>query len=88
MSRPALVLFDLDEVLVGYDHAARVAHLARATGTSAEAAHEALYTSGFERDADRGVHGAFRRDRHGRLEGFHRRVADLPVDVAQEDKGA
>ncbi len=55
MNRPALVLFDLDEVLVGYDHAARVAHLARATGTSAEAVHAALYTSGFERDADRGL---------------------------------
>lgn len=55
MSRPALVLFDLDEVLVGYDHAARVAHLAQATGTTPEAAHDALYTSGLERDADRGL---------------------------------
>ena len=55
MSRPALVLFDLDEVLVGYDHAARVAHLARATGTTPDAAHHALFTSGFERDADRGL---------------------------------
>lgn len=55
MNRPALVLFDLDEVLVGYDHAARVAHLARATGTTPGAAHDALYTSGLERDADRGL---------------------------------
>lgn len=55
MNRPTLVLFDLDEVLVGYDHGARVAHLAQATGTSAEAVHAALYISGFERDADRGL---------------------------------
>lgn len=55
MNRPALVLFDLDEVLVGYDHAARIAHLAQATGTTPEATHDALYASGLERDADRGL---------------------------------
>ncbi len=77
MSRPALVLFDLDEVLVGYDHAARVAHLARATGTSAEAAHEALYTSGFERDADRGLF-----DGPQTLAEFSRRLgADVTLEV-------
>ncbi len=32
MSRPALVLFDLDDVLVGYDHAARLAALSLRTG--------------------------------------------------------
>ncbi len=55
MNRPALVLFDLDDVLAGYDHAARIAHLAGATGTPPERVHDALYTSGFERDADRGL---------------------------------
>jgi FMN phosphatase YigB (HAD superfamily) len=29
MSRPALVLFDLDDVLVGYDHRARIETMAR-----------------------------------------------------------
>lgn len=76
MNRPALVLFDLDEVLAGYDHAARVTHLAQATGTTPEAAHDALYTSGLERDADRGL-----LDGAQTLAEFSRRLgADIALD--------
>lgn len=54
MSRPALVLFDLDDVLVGYDHAKRLATLSGRTGTTAKVAHRALFTAGVEKAADRG----------------------------------
>ncbi|HEU0153215.1 MAG TPA: HAD-IA family hydrolase [Arenimonas sp.] len=55
MSRPALVLFDLDDVLVGYDHARRLATLAERTGTTPKVAHRALFTAGVEKAADQGV---------------------------------
>lgn len=54
MSRPALVLFDLDDVLVGYDHARRLATLSERTGASAKAVHRALFATGVERSADAG----------------------------------
>lgn len=54
MSRPALVLFDLDDVLVGYDHARRLATLAERTGASPKAVHRALFTAGVEKSADAG----------------------------------
>lgn len=54
MSRPALVLFDLDDVLVGYDHAKRLATLSRRTGTTPKVAHRALFTAGVEKTADQG----------------------------------
>jgi putative hydrolase of the HAD superfamily len=54
MSRPALVLFDLDDVLVGYDHATRLATLAERTGTTPRLAHRALFTDGVEKAADQG----------------------------------
>jgi putative hydrolase of the HAD superfamily len=55
VSRPALVLFDLDDVLVGYDHARRLATLSERTGTTPKAAHRALFLSGVEKAADQGV---------------------------------
>ncbi len=54
MARPALVLFDLDDVLVGYDHRARIETMARRTGTHVECVHRALFESGVEAAADRG----------------------------------
>lgn len=55
MNRPALVLFDLDDVLVGYDHARRLATLSERTGTTPKVAHRALFASGVEKAADQGV---------------------------------
>lgn len=54
MSRPALVLFDLDDVLVGYDHAKRLASLSERTGIAPKIAHRALFTAGVEKAADAG----------------------------------
>lgn len=54
MSAPALVLFDLDDVLVRYSHAERIGTMARRTGTTPEAVHRALFESGVELAADRG----------------------------------
>ncbi len=55
---PALVLFDLDGVLVHYDHEARLASLARSTGKSAGEVKAALFDSGLEADSDRGRYTA------------------------------
>ncbi len=54
MSRPALVLFDLDDVLVGYDHALRLAALSSRTGIGTKDVHRALFTAGVEKAADEG----------------------------------
>lgn len=54
MSRPALVLFDLDDVLVGYDHAVRLAALSSRTGIAPKDVHRALFTAGVEKSADEG----------------------------------
>ena len=54
MSRPALVLFDLDDVLVGYDHAARLAALSSRTGIAPKAVHRALFATGVEKAAEEG----------------------------------
>lgn len=54
MRRPALVLFDLDGVLVHYDHAARVRELARRTGAGDDQVEQALFGSGLETAADAG----------------------------------
>lgn len=56
-ARPALLLFDLDDVLVHYDHARRCAALARALGGAADPAalHAALFgPAGLESGCDRG----------------------------------
>jgi len=54
VNRPALVLFDLDNVLVGYDHAVRLAALSARTGIAPQVAHRALFTTGVEKAADEG----------------------------------
>ena len=54
MSRPALVLFDLDDVLVGYDHALRLSALSARTGIAPKEVHRALFTAGVEKAADEG----------------------------------
>jgi putative hydrolase of the HAD superfamily len=54
VSRPALVLFDLDDVLVGYDHTKRLATLSERTGTTPKVAHRALFTAGVEKSAEQG----------------------------------
>lgn len=54
MNRPALVLFDLDDVLVGYDHAVRLTALSSRTGIAPKDVHRALFTAGVEKAADQG----------------------------------
>lgn len=51
---PALVLFDLDDVLVRYDRPRRLAALARRTGTTPAAVQAALFDSGLEHESDCG----------------------------------
>ncbi|HEY4559985.1 MAG TPA: hypothetical protein VIG54_04490 [Lysobacter sp.] len=51
---PSLVLFDLDGVLVDYDRAARVAHLAAAIDVDAVDLHAVLFDSGLEDRFDAG----------------------------------
>ena len=51
---PSLVLFDLDGVLVDYDRAARVAHLAAAIDVDAAALYAVLFDSGLEDRFDAG----------------------------------
>lgn len=77
MRRPALVLFDLDGVLVHYEHAPRVRALAERCGASPEAVAAALFDSGLEREADLG-----RTDTHGLLATLS---AALGVRVRLED---
>ncbi|GAB2506873.1 HAD family hydrolase [Lysobacter humi (ex Lee et al. 2017)] len=52
---PALVLFDLDGVLVEYDRARRVRYLAQATGAPEPVVHQALFDSGLEARFDAGT---------------------------------
>jgi len=54
MAVPALVLFDLDNVLARYDRAARLAALATRAGKSAEQVKAALFDSGLEDESDLG----------------------------------
>lgn len=55
---PALVLFDLDGVLVHYDQEARLASLAKSAGKDAAAVKAALFDSRLEADSDRGQYTA------------------------------
>lgn len=52
--RPALVLFDMDDVLCDYDRPARAAHFARLAGRTTDEVLAAIWHSGFETLADRG----------------------------------
>lgn len=63
MSRPACVLFDLDDTLVRYDHEARLRTLATRCGVEPARVADALTASGLERDSDLGLFDA---DGHAR----------------------
>ncbi|WDS35755.1 HAD-IA family hydrolase [Pseudoxanthomonas sp.] len=52
---PALVLFDLDDVLACYDRRLRLMELARRSGTSPAAVQAALFDSGLEHESDIGL---------------------------------
>lgn len=54
MTRPACVLFDLDETLVRYDHEIRVRTLAARCGAAPEDVEAQLFASGLERETDFG----------------------------------
>jgi putative hydrolase of the HAD superfamily len=55
LPRPKLLLFDLDGVLVRYEHELRVRHLAQATGADADDVNTALFgRNGLEGRLDRG----------------------------------
>lgn len=58
MRTPALVIFDMDDVLCDYDFAVRMAHMAAATGLSAQQVEDAIFTSGWDQQADEGRHDA------------------------------
>jgi FMN phosphatase YigB (HAD superfamily) len=75
MSRPALVLFDLDGVLVHYDHGPRLRMLAERSGASFEAVATELFDSGLERAADLGDY-----DAEGQMLELSRRLG-VPVSV-------
>ena len=53
---PACVLFDLDHTLSDYDHDLRVRVLAERVGVTPERIETELFTSGLERDCDRGLY--------------------------------
>lgn len=73
---PRLVLFDLDDVLVRYDRRARLAELARRSGTRPAAVQTALFDSGLEHEADLG-----RWQPHAYAEELSRRLgADLTLE--------
>jgi phosphoglycolate phosphatase-like HAD superfamily hydrolase len=50
-----LVLFDLDDVLVDYDHDIRCRTLGKRIGRDVDTVHAALFDSGFEKQADLGL---------------------------------
>lgn len=52
---PALVLFDFDDVLAGYSHADRIAHLADGCGVPHALVSEVLFESGLEGEYDSGL---------------------------------
>ncbi len=54
MPAPALILFDLDDVLARYDHSTRVEALAARVGATGAAVQSALFDSGLEHDTDLG----------------------------------
>jgi putative hydrolase of the HAD superfamily len=54
LSRPKLLLLDLDDVLVEYRHSLRCRALAEASGASEDYVHRAVFDSGLEARSDRG----------------------------------
>ena len=63
------VLFDMNDVLCGYDREVRIAHLARASGKPPASVEAAIWGSGYE---DLGNSGAM--DAEGYLRGFAERL--------------
>lgn len=57
-TRPACVLFDLDDVLARYDHDRRVRALAARVGVTPERIEAELFASGLEHESDLGRHDA------------------------------
>src|SRR4051812_28609843 len=58
MSKIALVLFDMNDVLCRYDRAVRIAGLAALAGRDPETIEAAIWGSGYEDSADTGAIGA------------------------------
>jgi glucose-1-phosphatase len=56
MSRPALVIFDMDDVLCHYQLGKRLRHLATLADSTARDVRAALWDSGFEDEADAGAY--------------------------------
>ncbi len=54
MTKPKLLLLDLDDVLVDYSHDIRCRALADVTGATEKYVHDAVFTSGLEARSDRG----------------------------------
>lgn len=74
------ILFDMDGVLVDYQPAIRVSHIAMALQRSADEVHAAIYASGVEAEADAG-----RLDPDEYLEAIGKMMGlRLPVDVWTE----
>jgi putative hydrolase of the HAD superfamily len=69
MTRPACVLFDLDETLVRYDHEVRVRTLAARCGVAPGRVEAELFASGLERETDFG-----RYDPQGQADELSRRM--------------
>lgn len=56
--RPALVVFDVDQVLFRFTKRVRLANLVRLTGLPAARIQAAIWDSGFDDECDAGVHDA------------------------------
>src|SRR5262249_10169083 len=74
------VVFDMDGVLCHYRIERRLALLASWSGQSPDTIHAAIWHSGFEDEAERGVVSA-----DGYLKGFGERMGD-PLSAAQWDR--
>ena len=77
MPKTALVLFDMHDVLCRYDREKRLAGLAALSGRTAPAVFEAIWTSGFEAQADAGA-----LDATSYLRGFGKRLG-YPITLPQ-----
>ena len=77
MPKTALVLFDMHDVLCRYHRDQRVAGLAALSGKTAAAVYEAIWTSGFEAQADAGA-----MDAASYLHGFGERLG-YPITLRE-----
>lgn len=77
MIKPKLLLMDMDDVLVDYNHRQRCHLLAETAGTSPDYIEKAVFTSGLERRSDRGEFG---------LEEYMNRLrSEWGLDIPGED---